>query len=109
VKLYSPISIGSAVLPAGVEIDAVGQELRTKPADRRERANPHARSAIKQVPLLMPACRSTIQLRPAVGLVREMATRSAGKTGDPIQLPDNRARAEMEQIDVLAKREVTDP
>ena len=38
-----------------------------------------------------------------------MAARSAGKTGDPIQLPDNRVRAEMEQIDVLAKREVSDP
>src|ERR1043166_3263558 len=49
------------------------------------------------------------QLWPAVGLMCEMPAWSAGETGDPIQLPDNGMRAEMEQIDVLAKREVTDP
>jgi len=37
-------------LPAGGEIDAVGEQLRTKTADCRERANPYARRAIDKVP-----------------------------------------------------------
>src|SRR2546423_10851886 len=37
-------------LPAGVEIDAVSEQLRTEPADGGERADPHPRGAIDQVP-----------------------------------------------------------
>jgi len=96
-------------LPAGVEIDAVGQELRTKPADRRERANPHARSAIKQVPAANAGMPFDDQLRRRSVWCAKWRLDPLGKPVDPIQLPDNRARAEMEQIDVLAKREVTDP
>src|SRR2546423_3751672 len=42
-------------------------------------------------------------------LVSKMAAGGAGrKTGDPVQLPDDSMRADVKQIDVLAKREVTD-
>src|SRR3984893_12158391 len=44
----------------------------------------------------------------SIRLVREMATASAGKTGDPIQLPNNGVRAEMKEFDIFADREMSD-
>src|SRR6476469_7636367 len=49
------------------------------------------------------------QLRLAIGLVSEMAARSAGKTSDPIELPDDGVLPEVKQIDVLAQSQVADP
>src|SRR5436305_756319 len=75
-------------LPASGEIDAVGEQLRTKAADRRERADPHARRAINQMPAADAGMPFYDQLRTAPRLVRKMPARAAGETGDPIQLPD---------------------
>src|SRR5437763_516656 len=96
-------------LAANGEIDAVGEQLRTKAADRREGADPHARRAINQMPAANAGMPFYDQLRAPPRLVRKMPARAAGETGDPVQLPDNRVRAEMEQIDTFAKGEVTDP
>src|SRR5437764_410230 len=78
------------------EIDAVGEQLRPKAADRRERADSHARRAINQMPAADAGMPFYDQLRATLRLVRELQARAAGETGDPIQLPDNRVRAEME-------------
>ena len=83
-------------LAASGEIDTMGEQLRTKAADRRERADPHARRAINQMPAADAGMPFYDQLRTAPRLVRKMPARAAGETGDPIQLPDNRVRAEME-------------
>ena len=38
----------------------------------------------------------------------EVPARSARKTGDPIELADDGVRAQMEQIDIFAQRQVAD-
>ena len=95
-------------LPAGGEIDGVGEELRTETADGGERADADARSAINQMPAADAGMRFHDQLGPPLRLMGEMPARSAGKSRDPVQLADDGVRAEMKQIDVLAKRQVTD-
>ena len=44
----------------------------------------------------------------SIRLMGEMATGSAGKTGDPVQLSDDCIRTEVKQIDIFAKREMSD-
>lgn len=96
-------------LPAGIQIDGVSEQLRAESADRRKRANADARRAINQVPAADSRVAFDDQLRPSLGLMREMPTGPARKTGDPVQMPDDSVRAEMEQIDILAQRQVPDP
>ena len=95
-------------LPSRVEIDAVSEELRAKTADGRERADANSRRAIDKMATGDGSVAFDDQFGLAVWQVSEMPARAAGKTGDPIQLADDGVRAEMEQIDVLAKRQVTD-
>ena len=95
-------------LPAGLEIDAVRDELRSKPAHRGKRANAHARGAVDQMPAADPGMGLHDKLRVPVCLMREMPARARGKSGDPIQLSDDRVRPEMQQVDVLANSQVPD-
>src|ERR1700731_4598252 len=95
-------------LPARGEIDAMGEKLRAKSADGGERADAYPPGAIDQMPPADSGGRLDDQLRPPVRLMREMPARAARKTGDPIQLADDGVRAEMQEIDVLAEREMPD-
>ena len=95
-------------LPAGFEIDAVGNELRTKSGEGRECANAHTRSAVDQMPAADSGVRFKNELRLSAQLMGEMATAPTWKTGDPVQLSDNRVSAEMQQVDVFAKGQVSD-
>src|ERR1700704_1640049 len=60
------------------------------------------------MPAANPGVSFENQFRMSIGLVREMTAVSAGKTGDPIQLPDDGVRAEMKQIDIFAEGEMSD-
>src|SRR5687767_1633312 len=95
-------------LPACFEIDAVGQQLRTKSADRGERADAHPRGAIDQMPAAYASVSFDDQLRAPIGLMREVPARPAGEPSDPIKLADDGVRAQMEKVDVFAEREMPD-
>src|SRR6202521_109987 len=114
---YDSVRAGKAVfadvdrlrrLPARGEINAMGEELRAKSADGGEGADAHSRGAIDQMAAADSGVGLDDQLRPPVRLMREMPARAARKTGDPIQLADDGVRAEMQEIDVLAEREMPD-
>src|SRR5205085_141093 len=100
---------GFRCLPAGVEIDAVGEQLRTEPADGGESADSHPRGAIDQMPAADAGMPLDDQFGLPLGLMREVPAWPARKTGDPVQLADDGVRAEMKQIDIFAERQVTDP
>ncbi len=89
-------------LPARRKINTVCNELGSKSPNCSKRPNPHPRRAIYQVPAAYPGVSFNHQLRPSIRLVRKMPARSRGKPGNPIQLPNNRMRTQMEQIDILA-------
>ena len=89
-------------LPVGGEIDAVGEQLGTKPANGSEGAYAHPRRAIDEVAAADSGMAFHDQLGLPVGLMREMATGAAWKTGNPVKLSDNGVGAEVEQVDVLA-------
>src|SRR2546423_989718 len=95
-------------LPAGVEIDAVGKQLRAKSTDGGKRADPHPRGAIDEMPAADPRMLFDDQLRATLRLVGEMPAWPAGKTSDPVELSDDGVRAEMKQIDVFAEGQMTD-
>lgn len=95
-------------LPAGFEINAVGHELRTKSGQGREGPDAHPRGAIDQMPATDSGVRFQNELRFTVQLMGEMATAPTRKTGEPVQLSDNRVGAEMEQIDIFANVQVSD-
>lgn len=96
-------------LPAGREINTMSEQLGTKSADGGERANPHPRCAIDQMTATNPGVLFHDQFGPPLWLVSKMPARAAGKPGDPVELPDDSVRTEMEQVDVFAQREVADP
>jgi len=95
-------------LPTSIEIDGVSEQLRAKTANGGKRADPDPRRAIDQVPAADSGVALHNQFRPALRLMRKMPARAARKSGDPIQLPNDGVRAEMKQVDILAKRQVTD-
>jgi hypothetical protein len=95
-------------LPVGFQIYAVGDELRSKSANCCERANPHSRGAVDQMPAANSGMGLNDKLRTSIHLVREMPARARGEAGDPVELADNCRRPEVEQVDVLAKRKVPD-
>ena len=64
-------------LPAGGKIDAVSEQLGAKPADGGEGANAHPCGAIDEMPAADPGVPFDDQLRFAIGLMSEMAARSA--------------------------------
>ena len=95
-------------LAAGRQIDAVGNELRTKASDGRERTDADSCGAIDQMPAADSRVRFDDQLGTPVRLMREMPARAAGEAGDPIQLADDGVGTEMQKVDVLAKGEMPD-
>lgn len=95
-------------LPAGFEIDAMRDDLRSKSTDGGKRADAHTRGAIDEMPAAYPRMCLDDQLRAPVRLMREMPARPRGKAGNPIQLSDNGVSAEMQQVDVLANGKVPD-
>ena len=95
-------------LPAGFEIDAVGNELRTKSGQGREGADAYTRSAVDQMPATDSGVRFENELRLSVRLMGEMTAAPTRKTGDPVQLSDNRVSAEMQQVDVFTKSQMSD-
>jgi len=89
---------GLSRLPAGFEIDAMCDELRSKSTDGGERSDPYSRGAINQMPAADPGMSFDDQLRMPVRLMGEMPARARGKTSNPIQLSDDCVCSEMEQM-----------
>lgn len=71
-------------LPAGFEIDAVGDKLRTKPGQGRECADAHTCGAVDQMPATDSGVGFKNKLGLSVRLVCEMAAASTGKARDPV-------------------------
>ena len=71
-------------LPAGFEIDAVGDELRTKSGQGRERANAHTCGAVDQMPATDSSMGFKNKLGLSIRLMRKMAAAPAGKARDPV-------------------------
>ena len=86
----------------------MGDELGAESTDCSKGANPDPRGAINQMPATDPRVSFDDELRPAVRLVGEMSAWPARKPGNPIQWADDRVRAQMEEIDILAHREMAD-
>ena len=83
-------------LAAGREIDAVAEQLGTEPTNGGEGADAHPGRTINQMPAADAGVPFQNQLRAPVRLMSEMpALRAAGKTGDPVQLPDDGVGAEV--------------
>ena len=95
-------------LAAFRQIDAVGDELRAKSSHGSEGADAHPRRAIEQMPAGDRGMPFHQEFRTPVGLMREVPAGAAGETGNPIQLPDRRVRAEMKKVDILAEGEMPD-
>ncbi len=91
------------------QINRVGEQLGAEPANRREGADSHPRSAIDQVPAADSGMPFHDQFRLPLRLMSEMTARTTWETRDPVQLANNGVRTEMKKIDVLAESEMTDP
>jgi len=95
-------------LAAGIEINAVSKQLRTKSSDGGERADAHARGAIDEMAAAYSSMIFDDQLRAPVRLMSEMPAGAARKSSNPIELADDGMRAQMEKVDVLAEGEMAD-
>src|SRR5688572_31740335 len=95
-------------LAACVQIDGVGEQLRTKSADRGERADAHAGGAVEEMPAAYASVILDDQLRAPVRLMREMPARPGRESGDPIELADDGVRAQVEKVEVLAQGQMPD-
>ena len=96
------------LLPAGFEIDAMSDELRSKSGDVGKRPDAHLRGAIDQMPAADRGVGPDDQLGLPVRLMGKMPARARGETSDPVQLSHDGVGSEMEQVDVLAKIKMPD-
>ena len=106
-KQYSPISIGSADC-----LLAARSMLWLSSCDRNPptvaKAPIYPRRAIDQMSAADAGVGFDDQLRVPVGLMREVPAVATGKSGNPVQSPNDGVGAEMEEIDVLAQGEMPD-
>src|SRR5664279_3105803 len=89
-------------LPAGFEIDAMRNKLRSKSGDVGKRPDAYTRGAIDQMPAADRGVGPDNQLGLPVRLMGEMPARARGEASDPIQLSHDGVSSEMEQVDILA-------